>query len=114
MVKPHSSNFRVITTNFLGVRKLRVITVILLNLQLQEELDQGIGLSHGGVTLRRLLVWTFDPLLRLKTLAALVDVCKGSVLKRVEIYFTEDKFILWFNMEVKPEACKKKMRGKCF
>ena len=27
MVEPHSSNFRVITTNFLGVRKLRVITV---------------------------------------------------------------------------------------
>ena len=28
MVKPHSSNFRVITTNFLGVRKLRIITVL--------------------------------------------------------------------------------------
>ena len=27
MVKPHSSNFRVITTNVLGVRKLRIITV---------------------------------------------------------------------------------------
>ena len=27
MVKPHSSNFRVITTNCLGVRKLRIITV---------------------------------------------------------------------------------------
>ena len=47
--------------------------------QLQEELDQGISLSHGGVTLRRLVVWTFDPLIRLKTLAALVDVCKGTI-----------------------------------
>ena len=28
MVEPHSSNFRVITTNFLSVRKLRIITVI--------------------------------------------------------------------------------------
>ena len=27
MVKPHSSNFRVITTNVLGVGKLRIITV---------------------------------------------------------------------------------------
>ena len=49
--------------------------------QLQEELDQGISLSHGGVTLRRLVVWTFDPLIRLKTLAALVDVCKGTISK---------------------------------
>ena len=28
MVKPHSSNFRVITTHFWGVRKLRIITVV--------------------------------------------------------------------------------------
>ena len=28
MVKPHSSNFRVITTNVLGVRKLKIITVM--------------------------------------------------------------------------------------
>ena len=27
MVKPHGSNFKVITTNVLGVRKLRIITV---------------------------------------------------------------------------------------
>ena len=32
MVKPHSSNFRVITTNVLGVWKLRIITVYLVNL----------------------------------------------------------------------------------
>ena len=29
MVNPHSSNFRVTTTNVLGVRKLRIITVIM-------------------------------------------------------------------------------------
>ena len=29
MVEPHSSNFRVITTNFLGVRIFRKITVII-------------------------------------------------------------------------------------
>jgi hypothetical protein len=46
--------------------------------QLQEELDQGIGMSNAGVTLRRLVVWTFDPLIRLKSLAAMVDVCKGT------------------------------------
>ena len=28
LVKPHSSNFRMITTNVLGVRKLRIITVL--------------------------------------------------------------------------------------
>ena len=32
MVKPHSSNFRVITTNFLGVRKFRKFTVTLYGL----------------------------------------------------------------------------------
>ena len=34
MVKPHSSNFRVITTNVLGVQKLRIITVC------QDTIDQ--------------------------------------------------------------------------
>ena len=29
------------------------------------------------MTLRRLLMWSYDPLLRLKFLAALVDACKG-------------------------------------
>lgn len=52
--------------------------IAVLESQLQEELDQGIGLSTSGVTLRRLVVWTFDPLIRLKSLAALVDVCKGK------------------------------------
>ena len=42
--------------------------------------DQGIvgeGAS-GSLTLRRLVIWTFDPLARLRTLAALVDTCKGT------------------------------------
>ena len=30
-----------------------------------------------GLTLRRLMIWTYDPLLRMKALATLVDVCKG-------------------------------------
>ena len=34
MVKPHSSNFRVITTNFLGVRIFRKFTVILMNFRI--------------------------------------------------------------------------------
>ncbi|KAJ8309894.1 hypothetical protein KUTeg_011759 [Tegillarca granosa] len=52
--------------------------VAVLEGQLQEEQDQGISMEYGGMTLRRLIVWTFDPLLRLKSLAALVDVCKGK------------------------------------
>ncbi|XP_060553963.1 gamma-tubulin complex component 3 homolog [Ruditapes philippinarum] len=52
--------------------------IAVLESQLQEELDQGIGMSNAGVTLRRLVVWTFDPLIRLKSLAAMVDVCKGK------------------------------------
>ena len=43
--------------------------------------DQGIvgeGAS-GTLTLRRLVVWTYDPLIRLRTLAALVDTCKGTI-----------------------------------
>ncbi|XP_044170945.1 gamma-tubulin complex component 3 homolog [Acropora millepora] len=34
--------------------------------------------ASGSLTLRRLMVWTFDPLTRLQTLAALVDACKGK------------------------------------
>ncbi|XP_052801228.1 gamma-tubulin complex component 3 homolog isoform X1 [Mya arenaria] len=53
--------------------------IAVLESQIQDEVDQGIGLAtHGSITLRRLVVWTFDPLIRLKTLAALVDVCKGK------------------------------------
>lgn len=49
-----------------------------LHSQLQVEDDQGVNLgSESTLTLRRLLVWTYDPKIRLKTLAALVDYCQG-------------------------------------
>ncbi|ETE73403.1 Gamma-tubulin complex component 3, partial [Ophiophagus hannah] len=44
----------------------------------QVEDDQGVNLGiESSLTLRRLLVWTYDPKIRLKTLAALVDHCHG-------------------------------------
>ncbi|XP_027243646.1 gamma-tubulin complex component 3 [Cricetulus griseus] len=49
-----------------------------LHSQLQLEDDQGVNLGlESSLTLRRLLVWTYDPKIRLKTLAALVDYCQG-------------------------------------
>ncbi|XP_033868133.3 gamma-tubulin complex component 3 homolog [Acipenser ruthenus] len=49
-----------------------------LHSQLQVEDDQGVNLGvENSLTLRRLLVWTYDPKIRLKTLAALVDHCQG-------------------------------------
>ncbi|KAG8521147.1 Gamma-tubulin complex component 3 [Galemys pyrenaicus] len=49
-----------------------------LHSQLQLEDDQGVPLGlESSLTLRRLLVWTYDPKIRLKTLAALVDHCQG-------------------------------------
>ncbi|KAG2456430.1 gamma-tubulin complex component 3 [Polypterus senegalus] len=49
-----------------------------LHSQLQVEDDQGVNLGvDSNLTLRRLLVWTYDPKTRLKTLAALVDHCQG-------------------------------------
>uniref|UniRef100_A0A8C0S040 Tubulin gamma complex component 3 n=1 Tax=Canis lupus familiaris TaxID=9615 RepID=A0A8C0S040_CANLF len=49
-----------------------------LHSQLQLEDDQGVNLGlENSLTLRRLLVWTYDPKIRLKTLAALVDHCQG-------------------------------------
>ncbi|XP_038617906.1 gamma-tubulin complex component 3 isoform X2 [Tachyglossus aculeatus] len=49
-----------------------------LHSQLQLEDDQGVHLGlESSLTLRRLLVWTYDPKIRLKTLAALVDHCQG-------------------------------------
>ncbi|XP_004631222.1 gamma-tubulin complex component 3 [Octodon degus] len=49
-----------------------------LHSQLQLEDDQGVNLGlESSLTLRRLLVWTYDPRIRLKTLAALVDHCQG-------------------------------------
>ncbi|XP_048249999.1 gamma-tubulin complex component 3 homolog [Haliotis rufescens] len=52
--------------------------IAVLEAQLQQEQDEGFSESQPGLTLRRLMVWTFDPLVRLKSLAALVDVCKGK------------------------------------
>ncbi len=34
-----------------------------------------------GLTLRRLMVWTNDPLIRMKALATVVDLCKGKELR---------------------------------
>lgn len=49
-----------------------------LHAQLQVEDDQGVSDGmDSSLTLRRLLVWTYDPKVRLKTLAALVDYCQG-------------------------------------
>uniref|UniRef100_A0AAY5EYV9 Gamma tubulin complex component protein N-terminal domain-containing protein n=1 Tax=Electrophorus electricus TaxID=8005 RepID=A0AAY5EYV9_ELEEL len=49
-----------------------------LHAQLQVEDDQGMNVGADcSLTLRRLLVWTYDPKVRLKTLAALVDFCQG-------------------------------------
>ncbi|XP_030636105.1 gamma-tubulin complex component 3 [Chanos chanos] len=49
-----------------------------LHSQLQVEDDQGVNIGgDSNLTLRRLLVWTYDPKVRLKTLAALVDYCQG-------------------------------------
>jgi len=49
--------------------------------QLQQEEDDGVVVctSSSGLTLRRLNVWMCEPLVRLKTLAALVDVCTGKL-----------------------------------
>lgn len=49
-----------------------------LHSQLQVEDDQGVTMcTESSLTLRRLLVWMYDPKVRLKTLAALVDYCQG-------------------------------------
>ncbi|XP_074520947.1 gamma-tubulin complex component 3 [Halichoeres trimaculatus] len=49
-----------------------------LHSQLQVEDEQGVTVcTESTLTLRRLLVWTYDPKVRLKTLAALVDFCQG-------------------------------------
>lgn len=48
----------------------------------QQLLLSDAGLGHetcsNSLTLRRLLVWTYTPMLRLKSLAALVEICKGK------------------------------------
>ncbi|XP_002741319.2 gamma-tubulin complex component 3 homolog, partial [Saccoglossus kowalevskii] len=53
--------------------------IAVLESQLQQEQDLGVSLSTGNnLTLRKLVVWTYDPLLRMKALAALVDFSKGK------------------------------------
>lgn len=48
--------------------------------QLQVEDEQGVNVcTESSLTLRRLLVWMYDPKVRLKTLAALVDFCQGGL-----------------------------------
>ena len=48
--------------------------------QLQVEDEQGVTTcTETSLTLRRLLVWMYDPKVRLKTLAALVDFCQGRL-----------------------------------
>lgn len=47
---------------------------------MQVEDDQGVNIcTENNLSLRRLLVWMYDPKVRLQTLAALVDFCQGSV-----------------------------------
>ncbi|XP_032879048.1 gamma-tubulin complex component 3 isoform X2 [Amblyraja radiata] len=49
-----------------------------LHSQIQVEDDPGVNVGQeSSLTLRRLLIWTYDPKIRLKTLAALVDHCQG-------------------------------------
>lgn len=49
-----------------------------LHSQLQVEEEQGVtSCTENSLTLKRLLVWMYDPKVRLKTLAALVDFCQG-------------------------------------
>ncbi|KAM8872994.1 gamma-tubulin complex component 3 isoform 2-T2 [Synchiropus picturatus] len=50
-----------------------------LHSQIQVEDDQGVNVCvESSLTLKRLLVWIYDPKVRLKTLAALVDFCQGQ------------------------------------
>ncbi|KAH9512398.1 Gamma-tubulin complex component 3 [Bulinus truncatus] len=55
---------------------LRLVAV--LEAQLEQEIDPGLHETCPNLTLAQLKVWTFDPLKRLKWLAALVDTCKGK------------------------------------
>ena len=56
--------------------------------QLQVEEDQGVTLGgESTLTLRRLLVWTYDPKVRLKTLAALVDFCQDGFTQMLMLVF---------------------------
>lgn len=45
---------------------------------LQEEESFLGGVGYGGLTIHRLMVWVIEPLARMKMLASLVDICKGT------------------------------------
>ncbi|RUS81826.1 hypothetical protein EGW08_010418, partial [Elysia chlorotica] len=55
---------------------LRLIAVI--EAQLQQDMDPGLDETSSALTLGRLQVWLYDPLVHLKWLAALVDTSKGK------------------------------------
>lgn len=55
-----------------------VISTCVLQLQVEDEQGVSAACAESGLTLRRLLVWMYDPKVRLKTLAALVDFCQGG------------------------------------
>ncbi|XP_077987696.1 gamma-tubulin complex component 3 homolog [Glandiceps talaboti] len=59
------------------IEYLRLIAV--LEAQLNQEQDIGVNINPGNtLTLRRLLIWTYDPMVKMKALASLVDACKGK------------------------------------
>ena len=45
------------------------------------EEDQGVSVIGTGLTLKKLSVWLSDPLVKLKAIASLVDVCQGECTK---------------------------------
>ena len=61
----------------MGVCGKGLIMSLVTDFQLQQEEDPALELTSSVLTLRRLAVWMYEPLLRLKTLAALVDICQG-------------------------------------
>lgn len=52
--------------------------VAVLDSQALQDEDQGVTVGEGVLSLRRLLLWSYEPLIRLRSLAALVDVCQGK------------------------------------
>uniref|UniRef100_A0AAV2KI79 Gamma-tubulin complex component n=1 Tax=Knipowitschia caucasica TaxID=637954 RepID=A0AAV2KI79_KNICA len=54
----------------------RLLSVLHSQLQVEEEQITTLS-SDSSLTLRRLLVWMYEPRFRLRTLAALVDFCQG-------------------------------------
>lgn len=54
----------------------RLLSVLHSQLQVEDDPPSALH-TEGSLTLRRLLVWMYEPRFRLKTLAALVDFCQG-------------------------------------